>query len=444
MLLLLLLAACTATPITPTAISTAVPPTPIPGALFVNADNPIGPISPHVFGTNYGPWVFLMPAVKPKAIEAGFKYLRYPGGEYGDSIDLFEYQIDDAAALAKDLGADLSLSVRLLNGTPENAANLVRYANKTKGYNVKYWSIGNEPNLYSRRPDGIPGYDTPRYNQEWQKIAEAMRAVDPSIKLVGPDVTSLVVRPNDPVTRKAREWLEEFLKANGDLVDIVSFHRYPFPVVPSDPLPTKEQLLAASEEWDELIPLVRQIIKSNTGQDKPIAVTEVNSDWAAVSGGEATPETFYNALWWGDSLGRMMRQGVDIVAQFLLTSQAGTGGGEMGLLAKDDARPTYYVYPMYQKFGRTLLPVAGDDDAVSIFAAKRDDGALTLMAINRSDKTTTRPLQLNGFMPSGPAEVWQLDKTHKAEKIEPQKIADGATVTLPPYSMTLWVVPESP
>ena len=55
-----------------------------------------GPISPYVSGTNYGPWVSLMPAVKPQAIEAGPQYLRYPGSEYGDSLDLMEYQIADA------------------------------------------------------------------------------------------------------------------------------------------------------------------------------------------------------------------------------------------------------------------------------------------------------------------------------------------------------------
>jgi hypothetical protein len=440
-LLLMLLTACATDLTTSVAAPIPVAPTPLPGALYVNATNSIGPISPYVFGTNYGPWVFLVPAVKPQAVEAGLTYLRYPGGEYGDSVDLMEYQIDEAVALARELGAEPAISVRLMNGTPEAAANLVRYANKTKGYHIQFWSIGNEPNLYSRRSDGIPGYDTTRYNREWRAIAEAMRAVDPSIKLVGPDVTSIVLDPNDPVTRQARAFLEEFLRANGDLVDIVSFHRYPFPVVPSDPLPTKEQLLAASEEWDELVPLVRQIVKSNVDEDKPIAVTEVNSNWVAVSGGEATPGTLYNALWWGDSLGRMMRQGVDVVAQFLLTSQPGAAAGEMGLLARDEARPIYYVYPMYRRFGQELVEASTDKELISIYAARRNDGALTLMVINRGDQAQQLPVQLHGFTPSGTAEVYRLDETHNAEQIEPQQIADGSSIAVPPYSMTLYILP---
>jgi len=94
-MLLLLLTASASVPATPVATPTPITPTPIPSALFVDAARSIGPISPYVFGTNYGPWIFLMPAVKPKAVEAGIKYLRYPGGEYGDSVDLMEYQIAD-------------------------------------------------------------------------------------------------------------------------------------------------------------------------------------------------------------------------------------------------------------------------------------------------------------------------------------------------------------
>ncbi len=120
-LLAALLTGCASAPAVPPV------PTPIPGALYVNAEQSIGAISPLVFGTNYGPWVFLMPAVKPKAIEAGLTYLRYPGGEYGDNADLMEYQIDEAAASAKELGAELSLCVRLMNGTPENAALMVKF-----------------------------------------------------------------------------------------------------------------------------------------------------------------------------------------------------------------------------------------------------------------------------------------------------------------------------
>jgi len=350
-----------------------------------------------------------------------------------------EYQIDQFIALCGELGAEPLISVRLANSSPEVAANWVKYANQTKGYNIKYWSIGNEPSLYRTRL-GLTDYDTARFNQEWRKFAEAMRTVDPTIKLVGPDTHQFVADfAQNPKDVNHKDWLEEFLKANGDLVDIVAVHRYPFPIDQSNPIPTKEELLASSAEWDQIIPALRKLIKDTTGQDKPVAVTEVNSNWANVSGGEASPETFYNALWWSDVLGRMMRQGVDVVAQVSLTSAPGSG--EHGLFARGDPRPMYYVYPMYQRFGNQLVSASTDNADVSIFASKRDDGALTLMLINRSPNEATRRLQLIGFTPQSASEVWRFDETHNAEKIGSQKIEDGASITVPPYSMTLLVVP---
>jgi alpha-L-arabinofuranosidase len=49
---------------------------------------------------------------------------------------------------AGKVGATVMFSVRLLDGTPEQAAEMVRYTNIEKEYNVRYWSIGNEPTLY--------------------------------------------------------------------------------------------------------------------------------------------------------------------------------------------------------------------------------------------------------------------------------------------------------
>jgi hypothetical protein len=440
---LILLAACTLAPAAPTAAPTSIAPQPAPGALFVNAANPIGPISPYVFGTNYGPWTFVSPAARTTAAqEAGLTLLRYPGGNWGDVNDLMEYQLDEAVALARQLGAEPLISVRLANGSIENAVNLLKYANQTRKYNIKYWSIGNEPSLFATGVADIKGYDTARYNQDWRQFAEALRLVDPSIKLVGPDIHQYAAdpaaRPKDP---NGKDWLEEFLKANGDLVDVVAVHRYPFPKNMQDLIPPKDELLASSEEWDQIIPAMRQVISETTGQDKPIGIMELNSSWATTSGGEASPETFANALWFGDVLGRLIKQRVELVAQFLLASKTGGGGGTLGLFDGDAPRPIYYVYPMYRRFGRDLVEASTDKELVSIYAARRADGALTLMVINRSHQEQTLPLQLYGHAPAGAAEVYRFDESHNAEQLAAQTIADGSKITLPPYSMTLYVLP---
>ncbi len=390
-LLVLLLAACTIAPAAPTAVPTESAPQPRPGALYVNAANSIGPISPYVYGTNYGPWTFLNPGARPKAKEAGLKLMRYPGGNWGDLNDLEGYQVDDAVALAKELGAEPLISVRLANGSIENAVNLVKYANQTKKYNIKYWSIGNEPNLYEKGTALVKDYGTARFNEDWRKYAQAMLAVDPTIKFVGPDISQFTANlATNAKDHSGKDWLEEFLKANGDLVDVVAVHRYPFPKNMQDIIPSKEDLLASSEEWDQIIPALRKLIKDTTGQDKPVGILELNSNWSNASGADGSPDSFYNALWFGDVLGRLIEQRVDMVGQFVLSMAP--GGGELGLFARDDPRPIYYVYPMYRRFGQELVASSSDKTGISIYAAKRSDGALTLMVINRSEQEQTLPL----------------------------------------------------
>jgi hypothetical protein len=413
---------------TPTlALPTFTPaPTVVPTTLYVDAAQDLGPISPLVYGTNIGPWTTIPLDTKPQAVAAGLSYLRFPGGNWGDQYDMNEQQIDDYIKQCKLLGSEPSISVRLKGGSPEKAAKLVEYINITKGYKVRYWSIGNEPSLYH-------DYDTVLYNQQWRAFAQAMRAVDPSIILVGPDIHQYTANPAaNPKDTKGRDWMDEFLKTNGDMVDIISIHRYAFPTSTGGSAPTIPDLRSNSQEWDKIIPALRQRVRELTGRDLPVAVTEVNSSWSANMGGDATMDSYYNAIWWGDSLGRMIRQGTTIVAQFAINS-------DWGLLQRYDVNPIYYVYPMYKQFGTELVYASSPDPLVSLFAAKTKDGALTLMLINLGPDEKTLPLKIDHFILSGQAQVLALDHTHKAELGTAQDLSKGS-VTLPPESMLLYTL----
>lgn len=408
-------------------------PTPRPGVLYVDAAWDLGPISPLVYGTNYGPWVTVPYDLLPQAEAAGLTYLRFPGGAWGDQNDLTDRQIQEYLDLARRMGCTPSISVRLPGNTPEKAAALVARGNKNPGDPVRYWSIGNEPDL-------LDGYDTERYNREWRAFAEAMRAVDAEILLIGPDISQYTGNPAvDPHDAAGRDWLEEFLKANGDLVDIISIHRYPFPRGLASSPTTIADLQANSREWDEIIPHLRATIRRVTGRDLPVAVTEVNSHWSKAVGGEATPDSFYNAIWWGDVLGRLIRQRVEIVAHFVL--QTSTGAGGWGLLGRFEVRPTYYVYQMYRHFGQELLYASSDDPDLSIYAARRSDGALTVMVINLGAEEKKKPLLLENYGPSAPAEVWLFDAPHPAQLLGRQEVLSGQDAVWPAQSMSLLVLP---
>lgn len=413
----------------PSPTATAVPsptppPTPVAG-LVVRPSQDLGPISPLVYGSNYGPWLFVPLQMRQAAIDARITFMRFPGGNWGDQNDLDAWQIDQFITLCQELGCQPAISVRLRGGTAQKAADLVRYVNIDRSYQVKWWSIGNEPSLY-------PDYDTTRYNLEWRQFAEAMRAVDPTIKLAGPDThqytANLAANPKD---KNGADWVEEFLKANGDMVDAVVIHRYAFPVGTRSQPPTTAELRENSREWDTTIPALRAQVRQYTGKDLPVGVTEVNSSWAVNAGGEATMDSHFNAIWWGDALGRMIRQGATLVAQFALV-------GEYGLMGKWDVLPIYYVYRMYQHFGSELVGAVSDDPHISVFAARRADGTLTVMLINLEDTAVEKPLRVEGVDPNRAVEVRLFDIDHRAEQLPGQPL--GEKVTLPPQSMMLLTI----
>jgi hypothetical protein len=445
--ILLLLAGCATAPVAPTAtpgptlepspvvvpgpvLPTLTPAsTPVPGGLYVDARQDLGPISPYVYGSNYGPWLGISPQAFPYVTDARLTFMRWPGGSWGDQNDVTHLQVDQFIALCKQLGWEPMINVRLEDGTAEKAAALVEYANVTKGYGVRYWAIGNEPNLF------VGGYSLERFNREWREWATAMRAVDPSIILIGPEISQFYANPANAYEQTFIDWLVAFLETNGDLVDVVSVHRYPFPRSPTSGPPSIADLRDNSREWEAIIPRLRELARAHAGRDLQVAVTEVNSSYSRNSGGEATMDSHYNAVWWGDVLGRMIRQGVDIVAQFDLVK-------EFGIVGQFEPRPMLYTYLMYRRFGTTRVYASSDDPYLSIFAARRDTGELTLMIVNLASEPVDTQLTLVNFVPAT-AETWLFDASHPAEQVADTSLGASTPLQLAAESMTLLVVPPS-
>jgi len=430
----------TATP-TPTVLPTPTQiPTPVPGVLYVDPSQSLGTISPLIYGSNYGPWLVVSLDMLPAAYDSGVTILRFPAGSWGDHNDVRSYQIDQFMDFANKVGATAIFTVRLLGGTPEQAAEMVRYTNIEKKYNVIYWSIGNEPTLYNSEVK-IFGetYDVNRFNQEWRTFAEAMKKVDPTIKLVGPEINqfSFDVSPGATTNfgQRDEEWLVEFLKANGDMVDIVSFHRYPFPASKTSGAPSMDELRLNSREWDKIIIHARELIHQHTRRDLPIAVTEFNSAYDKSVSGETTPDSHASAIWMADVLGRMIKNGVFMANEWALTAKGGYGG--LGLIGQSDVFPSYSVYQLYRRFGSDLVYSSSDYPDVSIYAAKRENGLLTVIIINTSLEEKTKAIRI-GDQTQFQVEAWLFDPSHKAENAGMVEISGN--VTLSPQSVTLFIL----
>jgi hypothetical protein len=96
---------------------------------------------------------------------------------------------------------------------------------------------------------------------------------------------------------------------------------------------------------------------------------------------------------------------------------------------------------MYKRFGQELLYASSDDPDLSIYAARRQDGALTLMIVNLGPQEKRKPLRLDNATTAGPAEMWLFDADHSVELVGTQTISSGAEITLPARSVSLYVLP---
>jgi len=104
----------------------------------------------------------------------------------------------------------------------ENAVEWVRYANKVKGYGVKYWEIGNES--YWR--GSVAALTAADYTRDLLELAQAMKAVDPTI-LIGANGH---VEKNYISTADADEgpiWWQYLLEHASAAIDFVVVHPYP-------------------------------------------------------------------------------------------------------------------------------------------------------------------------------------------------------------------------
>lgn len=399
-------------------------------AIIVSADasQELNEINPYVISVNHSPdGTSLDVADEAAALNLGF--VRFPHGNWGDLNDLTHFHIDLYMSQIRNWGATPSINVRLLNGDAETAADLVRYTNIENDYDVRYWYIGNEPTLYD-------DYTVERYNEEWREFALAMLEVDPDIILIGPELHQFP-DTTDPTSFNYQYkdvWLREFLIANGDLVDIIAVHRYPFPLTMTDAT-TIPQMRENVPGWSTLVQNIREVMDETIGEDRPIGITEVNSHYSNSGGGIATPDSYYNAVWYSGVLTTLIHEEVDIVSYFQLYSVG--GGGQFGILDRYEPRPTYYTFVLYSEIGNTRLQSATSDQYVTALATSRDDGAKTLIITNLYEEDRATTLDLEGF--GDVSEMRVLSPEIMAETVTIGDYLSDNTLNMPAQSVILLV-----
>ena len=383
-------------------------------------------------------------------------------GGYNNDVNLASpfdnAAFDKAVAYARAIGAEPIIQVPLLadtNGQPataSTAAGMVTYANVTKGYGIKYFSIGNEPDLYATQGSPVsstqpasPGYTPSIYCASATSYVAAMKAVDPTIKIVGPDLSWKYRAGNS-----ANDWLTPILEGCGALFDVIAIHRYPFEAAQA----TLAAAAADPAAFRNVIAQVRGILQAAGQGEKPLALTEMNVAYDATSCAlDASPGTMGSALWLADSVGTAIELGLWTTAVWDISDLDDWGLGLIGMPPTHTPRPSYYAYSLYaDHFGPTLVDVTSAPAGVSAHASRNAaDNATEVIVINWNSSNIELKFQVTGLASApegttfavpafvvpgasmtaveipdtGPASAWLYSETQRQAAVGPQLLGVG-------------------
>jgi len=397
---------------------------------------------------------------------AGVRMLRYPGGSYGDIYHWETHtapggyvapdtDFDTFMAGARRVGAEPMIIANYGTGTPEEAAGWVRQANITKGYGVRYWTIGNENygnGHYGAtwEADNHADKSATGYATEVVRFVDAMKAVDPTIK-VGAVLTMPanwpdgLVAGSDPGT-----WNQAVLTIAGPKIDFVDVHWYPGGG-------TAAESLARPSHIVDAVHLLRQQIARYAGPFAArigISLTETN-----VGTGQNTQP---GALYLAEAFAGLLASGVFTVHWWNAHNGIGTVStvagqtdyGDFGILSSGTCLADgvtceppfnapfapYHALSLMNRFahpGDQFIRAATDQAPVTAHAVRRPNGDLAVLLVNSDpDNGYTAAINYAGFAPAAGAPTVH-SFTNGAASIATASTGSATSQALPPYSLTV-------
>lgn len=391
------------------------------------------PVAPTFRGQNYWSWVVKWGAQVDgtETLVAGLKLavLRV-GGTDNDTSANEAYSaavVEKAVTYARAVGAEPIIQMPLIKdadgqkpATAASAANLLKYLNVTKSYGVKYVSIGNEPDLYTADQAPLPSFDAAKLCTQFAAFADALKAVDPAITIVGPDLSWKYVGGND--------WLSPFLDGCASKVDVVALHRYPLGPTAT----TEAAAYADAAKFRGVITSVRALMKAHGAGDKPLAITEANITYDGDPGKTqlpASPGTLPAALWVADQIGVGMEEQLWSLDFWSLSE-----GWTLGFIDNGTPRPAFQALKLFgDHFGDQMATVSGAPSDVSVYASRRAGRSTTyVVAVNHAAADRTLTLNVTG----GASPVAPVMVTVAATSLLAVELGDDGNAQLWRYGST--------
>ncbi|MFJ8579732.1 cellulose binding domain-containing protein [Micromonospora sp. NPDC093277] len=399
---------------------------------------------------------------------AGVQMMRYPGGSYADIYHWRDHtapggyvapgtDFDTFMAGVRRVGAQPMIIANYGTGTAAEAAEWVRYANVTKRYGARYWTVGNENygnGHYGSawEADDHPDKSATQYAKLVVEYADAMKAVDPTIK-VGAVLTMPANWP-DGLTAGGDPgpWNQTVLSLAGPKIDFVDVHWYPGGSA-------AESLTRTSHIGDAMY-LLRQQLNRYAGANAArigISFTELNVD--------AGRTTQPGALFLADVYSGLLENGAFTVHWWNVHNGIGTVStvagqtdyGDFGMLSSGGCTSDgtvcepplntpfapYHGLSMMNLFARAgdqFIRAGTDQPLVTAHAVRRANGELAVLLVNK-DPDNAYPVTIDyaGFIPSTAAPT-VYTHTNGAASIATSQTGTATSRTLPPYSLTTLVV----
>ncbi|MGC5051524.1 cellulose binding domain-containing protein [Micromonospora sp. DT48] len=442
-----------------------------PATVTVNTRAGLATVPDTALGVNHAIWDSQLGTTETSDLlrAAGVQMMRYPGGSYADIYHWRDHtapggyvapgtDFDTFMAGVRRAGAQPMIIANYGTGTAEEAAEWVRYANVTKGYDARYWTVGNENygnGHYgaSWEADHHPDKSATYYANLVVEYADAMKAVDPSIK-VG---AVLTMPANWPDGLTAGEdpgpWNQTVLSIAGQKIDFVDVHWYPGG--------SAAESLPRTSHITDAVHLLREQITRYAGPNAGrigISLTEVNvtsegmtSQPAALFLADAysglLADGVFTVHWWNvrNGIGRVSTvAGQTDYGDFgMLSSGTCTSDGSVCEPPLNTPFAPYHGLSMMSRFARTgdqFIRAASDDPLVAAHAVRRATGEVAVLLVNK-DPDNAREVDIDyaGFAPSS-GEPTVHTHTNGATAIATSRSGSATSRTLPPYSLTTIVV----
>ena len=377
---------------------------------------------------------------------AGTTLLRFPGGNFASGyhwrdgigprdkrvsmlnpawggIETNQFGTHEWMAFCEAVGAEPFICVNCGNGTPEEAADWIRYCNEPpdgelgrlraenghpEPYGVRFWEVGNE--LWG---DWQVGHCTPEeYAGRYDAFAQAMLAADPSIQLIANGGDG--------------DWNPRFLGAVTQPVRSLSIHRLIGWGVPADADPQDVFLALAGYGtlFDEQLASMQQLMRDHGIAEPKLALTELMS--TAHVGPDRSWYNFLEVPYFAGMMNACIRRrhAVELITR---TAVVNHGGGLAKVREVTFPEPVHFLSRIYGSMsGRWPvacsvtcpqydvdvkgLPVLSSMPALECMALLNDDGdELTLIVTNRDPRNAyAAAIDLSGFTPTKGAKVRTL------------------------------------